>query len=532
MKNIGFLLLILLLIVISYDVGAQSRNAATTALKIDTQSEKLRQATGWKKDILGDWVSNNNAISDAKLDEHSMSTVPQNFKWIQFVSLKSGAQDIYALLYENSEYISSVQNERRVHFFLMAAESYMKIADAISLKDGQTITIHSPSYGYMSDKEGEYSSSRLIALMNQAVINDTGTQQYDFSVNAQHVDNEDIVRFRLPEKSSIMSSSLTNSYFEVKWTDFNNIMLPPLAVKKNTDEFSLDAAPVISNGIIQARPSQQEKNGLEDRNMPSRANDNDFDITNDAKQSVARQEPDSAIVSDDELTDRIAKEKAVVSSPVTSFANIKGWYHTSDGEWVNDDSHRYDFETVGRYEWRKFLYKDETYWLLVRYEKYAGESYYLISQKDYLQTLQELDRSSVIKFRVLAYAGIGYSFDDVIALCEKTLDTPKKEDAIIFKDRYLVLQYKLSETKNIARFFIFLQECSRYGSETALENCNIIVSDKIRYNDEPLLMSESMFSKMYYESPYNDFMRFFRKPASATGIAPAQSNRQSQEIDF
>jgi len=526
MANTRFFLLISLLIAVLLNVGAQSRNSTTTNLKIDAQSEKLRDAIGWKLDILGEWVSNNNAISDTKLDEHSMNTVPQNFKWIQFISIKNGAQDIYALLYENSAYISSTQKDRRVHFYLMTASSYSEIAVAMSKKDGQTVTIHSPSYGYMSEKDGDNTSARLMALMNQAIARNEGTQQYDFSINVQHVDNEDVVRFRLPEVSSIMSSSLTNNYFEVKWADFNDTMLPPPTVG-NSEEFSLDmSAPVISNAIGQTRPSPQTRSDMDDRN-------NILGLkVNDPQQEVALQNADSTEVRDDGIMERTVKEKAALSSPIASFANIEGWYHIPDGEWVNDDDHRYDFETVGRYEWRNFTYKGISYLLLVRYEKYAGESYYLISKEDYLQTLQEMGRSSIIKFPVLVYAGIGYSLDDVVELCEKTLNTPKKEDAIIFKDQYLVLQYKLSQEKNIARFFVFLQECSRYGSETALENCNIIVSNKIRYNDEPLLMSESMFSKMYYESSYNDFMQFMRTPAPVNDAVPVQSGGQLQDIDF
>ncbi len=535
MKHIGFLFISLLLL--SGNLWGQSRSATANAMKIDAQSEKLRQATGWKQDILGNWISNQNAISDTKLDEHILNTVPQYFKWIQLISIKNGAHDIYGLLYENSVYLSSSESERRVHFYLMSADDYLKITEAISAKNGQTVNIHSPYYGYMSDKDGDYSSTRLLGLMNQVIANNANSQQYDFSLNAQFVDDNEVIRFRLPEKSSILSSSLNNSYFEVKLKEFDAVLLPAPSLKAK-DEFSLDVATISATAVNQQQKVQPnnlsaQRDEIEDRNLPFREpNDKDFMLANNTEQQQPVEEINNvdnvSDDADDGLSERRSRDKAIISAPVATFANIEGWYHTSEGEWVNDDNHLYDFETVGRYEWRNFDYRGKAYLLLVRYEKFAGETYYLISKDDYINTLKEMDKTSMLKFPVLAYAGIGFRFEDVIEHCEKTLDTPVKEDAIIFKDQYLVLHYKLSAAKNVARFFMFLQECSRYGSQTALENCNVVVSNKIRYDDEPLIMSESMFSKMYYETSYNSFMDFIRKPVSSEISAPASAqNREN-----
>ncbi|MDH6307670.1 hypothetical protein M2451_000119 [Dysgonomonas sp. PFB1-18] len=534
MKHINFLLLIALATCFVYQASAQSRSAATGNLKIEKQSEKLRIATGWKQDISGNWISNVNAISDTKLDEQSLSTAPQNFKWLQFVLLKNGNQNIYTLLYENTAYLSSSKNERRVNFYLMTDQSYLKIVDAVKQKNGETLTIHATSYGYMSDSDGDFSSTKLMNQITQSIAANNG-DLYDFSVNAQYVDNEDVVRFRIPEKTSIMSGSLVSSYFEVKLSDFENILLPAPVVK-NADEFSLDAPTpdkVREAGTNAATPVPVViaalNDDIVDRVSAEKAETktDDFSISNDAQQVVNVQYADTISAEEpvDELADRQVKERAVVSEPVAVFSGIEGWYHTSEGEWVNDKNHQYDFETVGRYELRNFSYHRKNYLLLVRYEKYAGENYYLISRDDYTQTMQDMEKSSMLKFPVIVQAGLGYSFQDMIELCEKTLDTPVKKDAVVFKRQYLVMQYKLSKAKDVARFFIFLQSCSRYGAESSPETCNIVVSNKVRYADESLLMTDGLFGKAYYESSFSKFMDFFRKPLPA-GALPVQNQEQ------
>ncbi len=535
MKHINLLLLIALATCLVCKVSAQSRSVATGNLKIEKQSEKLRAATGWKQDISGNWMSNVNAISDTKLDEQTLSTVPQNFKWLQFVLLRNGNQDIYTLLYENTAYVSSSKTERRVNFYLMTDQSYLKIVDAVKQKKGETLTIHAASYGYMSDSDSDFSATKLMNQIAQSIAAKNG-DQYDFSMNAQHVDNEDVVRFRIPEKTSIMSGSLASSYFEVKLSDFERILLPAPDVK-NTDEFSLDAPTLVSvreadaNTVtpVLVAAVAAVKDDITDREPSDKTESKaaDFSINNDVQPVENMQYADTINAEEPmgELSDRQEKERAVVSEPIAVFSGIEGWYYTSEGEWVNDKNHLYDFETVGRYELRNFSYHRKNYLLLVRYEKYAGESYYLISKDDYTQVMQDMEKSSMLKFPVIVQTSLSYSFQDMIELCEKTLDTPVKKDAVVFKKQYLVMQYKLSKAKDVARFFIFLQSCSRYGSESSPETCNIVISNKIRYTDESLLMTDKLFAKAYYESSFSNFMDFFRKPLPA-GALPAQNQDQ------
>lgn len=498
----------------------QSRNPKqSNSLTIQSQSEKLRTATGWQQDLVGNWISNQNAISDTELNESTQYTVPQNFKWVQLISLKNGEQDLYALLYETTVYISNTQNERRVYYYLMTSKSYASIATTVASKSGETLTIHSSSYGYMSDNDGIYSASKLLQLMKQSIQSGENSPKYDFSINAQHVDNEDVVRFLLPEKSNVPNKALTNSYFETKWDEFNKILLPtPKQIIK--EEFDLgDIAVATTTTNVNAVPASQ--NNQESHNMVSRTEieESDFEPRLPAADTIQA----TPVQETENLTIRKNKEKATISAPIASFSGIEGWYLNGESEWVTDTNYSYRFETVGRYEIRNFRYDEKDYLLIIRFEKYAGESFYLISKEDYVTAFANLENSSIIRFPLVAHADLSNTLDDMIRISEQAIDTPKRKDAIIFKTNYLVLQYKLSSSKNLARFFVFQQECSKYGSETSKESCNAKISSKIKYDDEPLLGSDVLFSKMYYESTYDKFMDFFQKPIT-TNAKPNNNN--------
>lgn len=515
MRYLKSVLLIVLVFYCISDLFGQSRTSATNTPVIQSQSEKLRTATGWQLDAIGNWISNQNAISDTKLTETTKYTVPQNFIWLQFVSLKNGSQDIYALLYETNVYVSSTQNERRVYYFLMTDRSYSSIASTIKAKTGETLTIISPSFGYMSDSDGIYSANKLLQLMAKSISDKNDAQECTFSINAQHVDNEDVVRFLLPQKSSEINNTLTNNYFETKWNDFNQILLP-VAINTVHDEFDLgNLAPSTSANTQLSDVNKKKEDNIELRNdsLPQRI------VAND---SLSLGEDSTNLG----LNERINKERSTISEPFAVLSGIEGWYLNREGDWVTDKNYSYQFESVGRYEMRSFRYRNKDYILITRVEKYAGETFYLIDKDDYINALAEMDNSSIVRFPLVAHADLSYSLDEMTSMSEEAIDSPKKQDAIIFKTDYLVVQYKLSESKNIARFFFFQQECSKYGSETSKESCNPKVSKKIRYDDEALLGSDVLFSKMYYESTYSNFVSFIRKPASTI------ANKRENESDF
>lgn len=518
MRYINFLVLVILIIGITPKMSGQSRNYQPERPMIETQSDKLRTAKGWKLDILGNWISNENAISDTELTEVTKYSVPQNFKWLQFALLKNKKQDIYALLYETTAYISAGQSERRVYYFLMTSQSYSNIVSTIQKKTGETLTIHSSSFGYMSDSDGIYTANKLLRQMGQSILDAEKSPVYNLNLNAQHVDNEDVVRFRLPEQASLIKDeSLKESYFETNLKDIQQILLP-VSSQAETGEFDLGNVTVSPSGIVQS-----VEDGIVDR-IPAKPKGEDFNLT-DQKQVL--QTGDSIgnsvqhVPVQDTITainDRSTKETAIVSAPIAQLSDIEGWYLNTEGEWVTENDHSYTFETVGKYEMRNFKYRDKDYILITRFEKYAGASYYLISKEDYLNTLAALERSYILRFPVIAYAGIGNTLRDMIELSEKTIDTPENKDAVVYRTNYMVLQYKLSLKKNISRFFVFYQECSKYGAETSRENCNTKVSNKIKYDDEAVLGTDILFNKAYYESTYNSFVNFFRRPVSSDSL--------------
>lgn len=529
MRYINLLLLAVLIMGIVPEILGQSRNQKTEQPVIESQSDKLRTAKGWKLDVLGNWISNENAISDTELTKATKFSVPQNFKWMQFALLKNGRQDIYALLYETTAYISAGQSERRVYYFLMDGQSYSNIISAIQQKTGETQIIHSSSFGYMSDGDGVYTANKLLVQMEQSIVNAEKSQVYDLLLNAQHVDGEDVVRFRLPEQASLIKDeNLKESYFEAGLKDMRQILLP-VSAQKETEEFDLGSVAALPLGIAQSAGDD-----IVDR-VPATIQGEGFSLTSQQPalptgDSISNSIPNipvqDTIVT---INDRQAKETAIVSAPIAQFSDIEGWYLNAEGEWVTDNSHSYKFETVGKYEMRNFRYRAKDYILITRFEKYAGASYYLISNEDYLNTMQALERSSMLRFPVIAYAGIGNTLRDMIELSEKTIDTPKNKDAVVHRSNYMVLQYKLSLQKNISRFFIFYQECSKYGSETSRENCNTKVSNKIKYDDEALLGSDVLFNKAYYESTYNNFMNFFRQPASSSSLSKFSQKEDKTE---
>ncbi|MDR1090469.1 MAG: hypothetical protein LBL79_05270 [Prevotella sp.] len=532
MRYINLLALGILIIGITTKISGQSRNYKSERLVIEAQSDKLRTAKGWKLDIPGNWISNENAISGTKLTEVTKYSVPQNFKWLQFALLKNGRQNIYALLYETTAYTSAGQSERRVYYFLMTGRSYSNIVSTIQKKTGETLTIHSSLFGYMSDSDGIYTAGKLLRQMEQSIPGAEKLPEYNLNLNAQHVDNEDVVRFRLPEQASLIKDeSLKESYFETGLKDIQQLLLP-VSSQAETDEFDLGNATVSPSGT-----AQSVEDDITDR-IPAKPKEEDFSLTDQKQtsqtgdsirngmQHVSAQEPIDAI------NDRTAKETAIVSAPAAQLSGIEGWYLNPEGEWVTENDHSYKFETVGKYEMRNFKYRDKDYILITRFEKYAGASYYLISKEDYLNTLDALDGSSILRFPVVAYAGIGNTLRDMIELSEKTIDTPGNKDAVVYRTNYMVLQYKLSLQKNISRFFVFYQECSKYGAETSRENCNTKVSNKIKYDDEAILGSDILFNKAYYESTYNDFMNFFRRPASSGSLRESPPKEDKPEWDM
>lgn len=495
----------ILLLFFSFALGsyAQSRSPKTTStIKVVSKSEKLRQATGWKQDITGEWISNENAISDIKLSQHEFGTVLQNFKWLQFVELRSANKTYYGILYENEVYVSTSLNEKRINFYMMDVSSYTSLLNNIRNKNGETLTIHSPIYGYLPERDGAFLQEDLLLLIKQK-ISSQGQVQFDVVVNCQHVDDADVVRFRLPERTSIMSSSLEQGYFEIPVEVFSKLLpspLPVTSVKVDSDtEFELDAeSRPTATSILQEETERGERDS------------GGLVLTKSMSENADVYKAKTPEDMNDNLGERQNKEAAQVSSPIAKMANIKGWYCNAEGKWVSDDDYSYNFETVGHYEFRNMSYKSKDYLIFIKYEKYAGALYFVLPKEEYIAAVKSMNNSGTVQFPVIAHVGIGYTIDDLVKSAQSVIDAPKKEE-IVKKEYNLVMQYRTSQSKNIARFFIYAQSCTQYG-ESGNKSCDTKTSNKIKYYDVPFVGTERLFDKMYYETSFDNFRTFIEFP--------------------
>lgn len=513
-----YIALFFLSISITSTICSQSRETENNRLQIETKSPKLRSATGWTKDALGSWISNINAISDIHLDEKTQSTVAQNFKWLQFVEFNFDNKPYYALLYESEAHISEARKEKRVYYYLISSSSYQSLVSNISNKSAETLTIHSNLSGYMSDNDGIYTQNKLINLISKSLQVNNNTQS-DFKINAQHVDRADVVRFRLPEQASGLNKDLANSYFEVSWDSFTPLLLP-LKTVAATDEFELeyDASNSTSNNL------KNSDNSFDDRETFS-SHKELVDTLSIYTDSIAGLGVNN---STEIISDRVSSEEPIVSGSIAILNGITGWYKNSEGKWVSDNDYSYNFETVGQYEFRNLTYRGKEYLILIRHEKYAGMSYYLILKEDYNREIEKINTASVLNFPILASCGIGNTLNDLIEKGKEVINSPEKEK-IIIRDNYLTLQQKTSRSKNLARFFIFEKNCTQYG-ESGSVTCNANVSNKIRYDEVQYIGTEEIFSKMYYETDYSKFINFLKTPSQTHTLQNA--TKINKDLDF
>lgn len=227
-----------------FNSNAQSRENKEI-VQFSSKSEKLTKAIGWKQDkVTGKWIENKNVIYDRKCPSYLVSHVSQNFKWLQFATILIGGQKYYILLYEQlgGEYkYPHIQEDwvedLRTHYFILTPNEYENIKKQIDLKSGENIKITSKMSGYLSNRSnilgGEYSynEENLLAKINNA-IEKQGYSKTCFVLNAQVVDGQEVVRFRLPEEDlsldkdcSFVERNFKTEYFEVNASDFKKILI-------------------------------------------------------------------------------------------------------------------------------------------------------------------------------------------------------------------------------------------------------------------------------------------------------------------
>jgi hypothetical protein len=237
MKTLKKVLLISASIFLTISTFAQSRENKVN-LKFDSKSEKLTTAVGWKLNKeTGKWIDNKNVIEDRACPAYWVSYISQNFKWIQFSTIKHNGVDLYVLLYERQggayKYPNIKENwepNTQTHFLVIDSTEYKKLQDAINNKEAKDIKISSKISGSMSDRfkilggEHLYNEENLLAKITIA-LEKTGYSETCFIINSQKVDGVDVVRFRLPESCYSAEKDMKEAYFEAKLEEFNKILL-------------------------------------------------------------------------------------------------------------------------------------------------------------------------------------------------------------------------------------------------------------------------------------------------------------------
>ncbi len=237
MKTIKKVILISLSIFLTTTTFAQSRENKVN-LKFESKSEKLTTAIGWKLNKqTGKWIDNKNVIQDRTCHESLVSYVSQNFKWIQFSTIKNNGVDFYVLLYERQggEYkypniSEGWQFKNQTHFLVLDSTEYKKLQVAVNSKEAKDVKISSKISGSMSDLytilggEYLYNEENLLAKITIALA-ENGFSETCFIINSQKVDGVDVIRFRLPESCYVAEKDMKEAYFEVKLEDFTKILI-------------------------------------------------------------------------------------------------------------------------------------------------------------------------------------------------------------------------------------------------------------------------------------------------------------------
>lgn len=229
-------LLLISICLITFIGFGQSRTNAVIP-EFDSLGAKLETATGWKYNSeSGQWIDNPNYIDYKKGNTFWISHTYQNFNWIRFGQITINNSNYMVLLFEKKsgyyEYpnIQEDWNEtKETHFVVFTEDQYTDIKSIIEKKEGVDKLVQSPLYGFMTDKyellggEHEYNDKNLCMKINNK-IKDGGSKYLKSTLllNSQNIDNQDIVRFKLPSHR-VSDPNTEKSYFEVSFSIFSKI---------------------------------------------------------------------------------------------------------------------------------------------------------------------------------------------------------------------------------------------------------------------------------------------------------------------
>ncbi|MFY7944227.1 MAG: hypothetical protein ACOVNZ_06575 [Crocinitomicaceae bacterium] len=228
-------LLLLLPICITGQIFGQSR-VNRPELSFEKATETLEMATGWMLNTeTGKWIENGNVINDEIDQSYWISHIYQNFNWIQFATFKQKNITNYILLFESKsgEYrFPNIQEdweeENRTYFFILDSLQYNQIKVVVNSKKQKDFHFTFKKYGYITDRfqilggEHTYSEQNLLNKISSTLKGEVSTD-YCITINSQHVDGKDVVRFRLPE-NCLIAKKTKDAYFEVELLEFSKLM--------------------------------------------------------------------------------------------------------------------------------------------------------------------------------------------------------------------------------------------------------------------------------------------------------------------
>lgn len=236
MKIKKLLYITTLLVLLVLTTHAQNRENKQM-IQFSSQSEKLKDATGWEQNKeTGKWIENNNVIDDRACPSYWVSHVAQNFKWIQFATISNNGQKYFVLLYEqiSGEYkYPNIEEDWeaniRTCYLIFTQTQYNELKNQINLKSSKNIKIVSKMSGYLSDRykilggEYLYNEENLLAKITNSIEKPRYSETC-FVFNSQILDGQEIVRFRLPESCDNAEDYIKTKYFEIKATNFKAIL--------------------------------------------------------------------------------------------------------------------------------------------------------------------------------------------------------------------------------------------------------------------------------------------------------------------
>ncbi|CAM3882736.1 hypothetical protein MUGA111182_15140 [Mucilaginibacter galii] len=214
---------------------AQSREDRSN-LSLNSKAVKITKATGWRKSaVTGKWVSNPNVISSDENPTVEDKSHLDNFKWMQWATIKQDGKNYYILMYEDvtgawkyPHIKQDWQSYSKVYYFAFTEQQYNDIIKKANVQSGKNIYVKTNIYDSFlpnieSQEDKAYDNEIGVHLTNSFAskwpINKV------FIYNSQKVDGKDVIRFIFPmDDESYITEALKDGYFEMSLEEFKEML--------------------------------------------------------------------------------------------------------------------------------------------------------------------------------------------------------------------------------------------------------------------------------------------------------------------